>query len=199
MNKKLFLLPVLAMLLVGCGKTNSSAKQSESTPVSSSESEAPKEWTQVTPEAGKKYKLAEVVQSGTIYLTGVMDGNYMGGTTDIDEAADVELVAVTGGFNFKVTLPDGTTVKYINFNDGNYTSPALEDTAKSVFVIGDPDNTSETKRAFVEKTLVTTFQYKGEATKICVGTQTKFSNFAGTIEKYWDPTSNAAAMFMELK
>ena len=188
------------MLLVGCGKTNSSSKQSESTPVSSSsESEAQKEWTQVTPEAGKKYKMAEDVTAGRFYLTGVMDGYYMGATQDIEEAADVELVAVTGGFNIKVTLPDGKTVKYINLPDGSTCSPALFDTAETVWVVGDPENTDATKKSFVEKTMVTTFQYKEAATKACIGTQKKYSNFTGTVEKYWNPDGNAAAMFMELK
>ena len=205
MNKKLFLIPLAALLLVGCNtnKPASSSQQSEqpksSEPAPSSSEEPAKEWTQVTPVAGKKYKLAEDVTAGRVWLTGLVDGYNMGGTTDVDEAADVELVAVTGGFNFKVTLPDGTTVKYINFNDGDFTSPALEDTAKSVYTIGDPGNADATKKAFVEKTLVTTFKYKGADTKICVGSQKKYNNFAGTIEKYWVAETNAPAMFMELK
>ena len=206
MNKKLFLIPLAALLLVGCNtKKPASSQQSEqpksSEPAPSSSEEPAKEWTQVTPVAGKKYKLAEDVTAGRTWCAGTFDSSkhVINGTTDVDEAADVELVAVEGGFNLKVTLPDGETVKYINFNDGNYTSPALEDTAKSVYVIGDPGNEDAAKKAFVEKTLVTTFKYKGNDTKICVGTQKQYSTFAGTIEKYWVAESNAPAIFMELK
>ena len=209
MNKKLFLIPLAALLLVGCNTNKpASSQQSEqpksSEPAPSSSEEPAKEWTQVTPVAGKKYKLAEDVTSGRRWLTGVMDGFYMGSTTDVEEAADVELVAVTGGFNLKVTLPDGETVKYVNLPDGKNCSPALFDTATTVWKIGDPDNTDAKKKGFVEKSLVTTFKYtkyveEGEVTKACIGTQSKYETFTGVIEKYWDPASNACAMFMELK
>ena len=206
MNKKLFLIPLAALLLVGCNTNKpASSQQSEqpksSEPAPSSSEEPAKEWTQVVPVAGKKYKLAEDVTAGRTWLSGTYDDSkhVLNGTTDVDEAADVELVAVEGGFNLKVTLPNGDLAGYINFNDGNYTSPALEDTAKSVFVIGDPENADAAKKAFVEKTLVTKFQYKGAETKICVGTQKQYNTFAGTIEKYWVAETNAASMFMELK
>lgn len=100
---------------------------------------ASKTITKVTaPVAGTKYKAALLFNGETLYYsTGLMtsDSKYGATSTELDDAADWELVAVTGGYNIKVTLSDNT-VKYANTivpSGTTYFNFTLEDAARTVW------------------------------------------------------------------
>ena len=91
--------------------------------------------TKVTaPVAGTKYKAALLYNGETLYYsTGAMSGNFGETKTDLDLAADWELVAVTGGYNIKITLPDDS-VKYANaVVSGTYFNFKIESSASTVW------------------------------------------------------------------
>lgn len=90
-----------------------------------------------SPVAGTKYKLGMETKNRTddvnLYSTGTVDGNYGSTTANVDEAPDFELVAVSGGYNVKVTFADAS-VKYMNFVvSGKYTNVKFQDSATTVF------------------------------------------------------------------
>ena len=95
-----------------------------------------------TPVAGVKYRFGMKVSAAAdktadVYSTGAKgtgsQSNYGATTENWAEAAEFELIAVTGGYNVKVTLPDNS-VKYLGFAvSGDYTNIMFTDSASSVF------------------------------------------------------------------
>ncbi len=110
---------------------------------------APTENVPVIPEAGTNYKLYFVQKNkdNTIfYMTGVLDGYYMGSTEKAAEGADFALEAVEGGYSLYCTV-DGAK-KYVNVvKSGDYTNAKYEDAATTVWTI---DETLKTVVATIE-------------------------------------------------
>ena len=87
-----------------------------------------------TPAADTAYKLYyyQAKLGKYLYLSGQMDGYYLGTTEKADKAVDVYLEAVEGGF--KLYIMDGEAKKYINvFKSGNYTNIEYADATENVF------------------------------------------------------------------
>ncbi len=91
--------------------------------------------TPVKPEVGKTYKLSFVqknLNNATYYLTGVLDGYYMGSSLKASDGADFAIEATDGGYYLFCTV--GGAKKYVNVvKSGNYTNAKFEDTASTVF------------------------------------------------------------------
>lgn len=87
-----------------------------------------------SPVAGTKYKAALLFNGETMYFsTGEMSGKYGKTSTDAEQAADWEVVAVTGGYNIKITL-EGDVVKYANaVVSGTYLNFVIDDAASTVW------------------------------------------------------------------
>lgn len=93
-----------------------------------------------TPVVGTKYKLAMLLENNAdvnnmnYFSTGALSGNYGATDTMLKNAADFEVIEVEGGYNVKVTLPDGTTVKYMNMAvSQDYTNVKFDDAATTVW------------------------------------------------------------------
>ncbi len=87
-----------------------------------------------TPAADTAYKFYyyQAVLGKYLYLSGQMDGYYLGTTDKADKAVDVYLEAVEGGY--KLYIMDGEAKKYINvFKSGNYTNVEYADATDNVF------------------------------------------------------------------
>lgn len=81
----------------------------------------------------------------TLFITGAMNGYYAATTEDVAAAAKVELIEVTGGYNLKATLADGT-VKYVNAAvSGTHVNVSFGDTASSVYTFNTEYKTLVTK------------------------------------------------------
>ncbi len=91
-----------------------------------------------TPVANTKYKLGAKISAAAdkdadVYLTGAKSSYYGATSATWAEGADFELIAVTGGYNVKVTLPD-ESVKYLGFSvSGDNTNIEFDDSASKVF------------------------------------------------------------------
>ena len=85
------------------------------------------------------------VSDKLLFLTGEYANTYYGGTTtNVEEAADVYLVSVEGGYNLKLVKVDGT-VLYINVAaSGTHINIKFETAATSVWVYNSEYNTFTT-------------------------------------------------------
>ncbi|MBO5967419.1 MAG: hypothetical protein J6S14_02840 [Clostridia bacterium] len=100
------------------------------------------------PAAGTAYKFGFVQGNAkkTLYITGKMDGYYMGTTEDKAAAIDVFVEETTGGFYLYFTLDGAKT--YVNMvKSGNYTNAKYEAAASTVYTY---DETLKTFVASVE-------------------------------------------------
>ncbi len=108
----------------------------------------PADITAVLPEAGKNYKLFFVqknLDNAVYYMTGKLDGYYMGSTQKVAEGAIFTLEAVEGGYSL-VSYADGAK-KYVNVvKSGDHTNAKYEDTATTVWTI---DETMKTVKATI--------------------------------------------------
>ncbi len=103
----------------------------------------------VIPEVGTAYKLFFIQKNknNTVYyMTGVLDGYYMGSTETAAEGADFSIEATDGGY-YLYCMVDGAK-KYVNVvKSGNYTNAKYEDAAATVWTI---DETLKTVVATIE-------------------------------------------------
>ena len=98
------------------------------------------------PVEGKTYKLG-MYQAGLkkwLWMTGELEGYYGSAVEKFYNAADVEVIAVDGGYNLKVVKTDGSVV-YINaVASGTYNNIKFEDSATSVWTFNADYNTFTT-------------------------------------------------------
>ncbi len=109
----------------------------------STEPAAPVVGIVTAPEAGKAYKLGidQTNLGKTIYFAGTMKGYYGATTENVDEAVDVVLEAVDGGYNLSFTDPDGAK-KYVNVVvSGTYRNFTIADAPATVYTYDAENNT----------------------------------------------------------
>ncbi len=91
----------------------------------------------VIPEVGKSYKLYFIQKNknNTVYyMTGVLDGYYMGSSENAAEGVEFAIEATDGGYYLYCTV--GGAKKYVNVvKSGNYTNAKYEDAATTVWTI----------------------------------------------------------------
>ena len=119
-------------------------------PGQTEEPAAPAALEAVKPAAGTAYKFGFVQGNAkkTLYITGKMDGYYMGTTEDKAAAIDVFVEETNGGFYLYFTLGGAKT--YVNMvKSGNYTNAKYEAAASTVYTY---DETLKTFVASVEGT-----------------------------------------------
>lgn len=160
MKKKLILLPLLMLSLAACNNPGNSGSDSTSTPepsaststkpsdntststpepsTSTSTSVAPEKNYGIvdTPVADVAYKVGmkHTVDDAVYYLKGEMSGFYIATSTNAEEAADVFIEAVEGGYH--VFVKNGEAKSYIEIEksaDGKHTNAVFKDSATLVW------------------------------------------------------------------
>ena len=152
------------------------------------EADPTKVWAPIQEFAVGTYKFALYQKSAakTLYLNGEMSGYYMATTENAAEAIDVEVVAVTGGYQLKTSVQGA--VKYIEAvtsADGQHVNVVYSDEATVVW----------TWNAEL-MTFTTPATYKGEEGTYYLGTYGTYMTFsASTVDKA--PTSYVGHLYKQ--
>ena len=136
----------------------------------------------VTPSANTAYKfsLYQATLNKTLYVTGEVSGRYLSTTEKLDDAADVYVEAVTGGYKFYIL--DGETKKYITVynNDSNKLSVKYDAAGTSVYTYVAETNCWKT-----------TF----ENTEYYLGTYSDYNTVSASKTSYINATNTGVSQF----